>query len=122
MTETAPQTAETSVETPIALTAEAAERLKAEMERRGGDIKALRLMVMPGGCAGLQYGLSFAKTDPEKLETIVESAGVPIYVESRVLPLLEGSKIEWVDNLIGGGFRVNNPNAGQSCGCGKSFC
>ena len=120
MTEAVPTTQTTA--TPITLTAEAATRLRDEIARRGsGDVRGLRLMVFPGGCAGLSYALSFAKGDAQPVETVVESEGVRIYVETDALDLLRGSRISFVDNLIGGGFRVENPNAHHTCGCGKSF-
>lgn len=122
MTEAVQKETTDTTASPITVTAEAAERLRAEMDRRDGEISALRLMVQPGGCAGLQYALAFARGEPNELESTLESNGVTLYIETQVLELVEGSQIEWVDNLIGGGFRVTNPNAQSSCGCGKSFC
>lgn len=104
----------------LSFTDQAAERLQAEMDRQDG-VDALRLLVMPGGCAGLQYALSMAKGEPEEVETVVRDHDIDIYVQADMLELLEGSIIRFNDNLIGGGFQVDNPNASQECGCGKSF-
>ena len=106
---------------PITLTSEAATRLRDEMARRGGSAKALRVMVFPGGCAGLQYAMSFTDKSPEEFETTFESEGVTLYVDSRYVELLQGARVQWIDSLIGGGFKFDNPNAQHACGCGKSF-
>ena len=111
---------ETTDEPIITITDEAAERLQEEMDRQEGAT-ALRLMVFPGGCAGLQYAMSFAKGEPEEIESIIETGSIPIYTETQVVDLLRGSTIRYVNNLIGGGFQVDNPNADDTCGCGKSF-
>lgn len=81
--------------------------------------KILRVYVERGGCSGLQYGLVF---DEERADDVrAEFHGVPVLVDSFSANYLRGSKVDYVDSLTGGGFKVHNPNARQSCGCGNSF-
>lgn len=81
--------------------------------------KGLRIFVENGGCAGLQYGmgLDHAKEGDE----IVERDGVKVIIDAESAHFLNGSTIDYSDDLAGAGFRINNPNAVRSCGCGTSF-
>jgi len=81
--------------------------------------KGLRIFVEAGGCAGMQYGmaLDFAKEG----DAIIEREGVQVLVDAFSAKYLEGSTIDFADGLTGAGFRINNPNATRSCGCGTSF-
>ncbi len=81
---------------------------------------AIRVFVKSGGCSGYSYGMAI---DDRRLEgdSTFEDRGVRIVVDKMSLPLLNGSQIDYVENMMGGGFSVNNPNATSACGCGSSF-
>ncbi|GAB4522176.1 MAG: iron-sulfur cluster insertion protein ErpA [Anaerolineae bacterium] len=82
---------------------------------------ALRVFVTGGGCSGMQYGMAFEEGASE-FDTVVDvEPGVRLIVDPTSLMYLEGSNIDFVDSLVGGGFRIDNPNSVSSCGCGKSF-
>ncbi|MFY0613995.1 MAG: iron-sulfur cluster insertion protein ErpA [Hyphomicrobiaceae bacterium] len=82
--------------------------------------KLLRISVEGGGCSGFQYKFDLvAASDPEDL--IIEKEGATVLVDPMSLPFLEGSEIDYVQELIGASFKVHNPNAQASCGCGTSF-
>jgi iron-sulfur cluster assembly accessory protein len=104
----------------VALTENAVAQVKSMLteneENRG---KPLRVYVEGGGCSGMQYGLTF---DEERAGDIrADFDGVPVVVDSFSAGYLRGSSIDFVDALTGGGFKVSNPNARHSCGCGNSF-
>lgn len=80
----------------------------------------LRLSVEGGGCSGFQYKFGLADA-PEADDTIAETEGVKLLVDSVSLGLLEGSVVEYVESLGGAAFRVSNPQAASGCGCGSSF-
>jgi iron-sulfur cluster assembly protein len=90
------------------------------LESSGKPEAAIRVFVKAGGCSGYQYGMAI---DDRRLEgdRVFESEGVRLVVDARSWPLLMGSEVDYVENLMGGGFQVNNPNATSSCGCGHSF-
>jgi len=106
--------------TDISITPLAAERAKEILTRHNKPQAAIRVFIKSGGCSGYQYGMA---VDERQLDgdTVVEVFGVKLVVDRMSLPLLAGSEVDWVDNLMGGGFSVNNPNATSSCGCGNSF-
>jgi len=81
---------------------------------------AIRVFVKSGGCSGYSYGMAI---DDRELEgdTLFEDRGVRMVVDKMSLPLLMGSEVDYVENMMGGGFSVNNPNATSACGCGHSF-
>jgi len=90
------------------------------LESSGKADAAIRVFIKSGGCSGYQYGMAI---DDRRLEgdRVFESSGVRLVVDPRSWPLLAGSQVDYVENLMGGGFQVNNPNATSSCGCGHSF-
>lgn len=104
----------------LTITPKASEELKKIMTVQGKADQSLRVSVLPGGCSGFQYGLSFAK-EPGEGEMVVEQNGVKLIVHEQDVELLNGIKLDYVDTLMGGGFKISNPNASESCGCGKSF-
>lgn len=81
---------------------------------------SLRVFVSGGGCSGLQYGMAIEE-HAEDFDTQVEVDGVSLLVDPNSLQYLQGANIDYVDDLMGGGFRIDNPNAVSSCGCGHSF-
>jgi len=81
---------------------------------------ALRVSVSGGGCSGFQYGFDFDATRAPN-DLLVERDGALVLIDSVSLPYMEGSEIDFVDDLIGQAFKIHNPNATASCGCGTSF-
>jgi iron-sulfur cluster assembly accessory protein len=81
---------------------------------------ALRVFVSGGGCSGMQYGMSFV-AQPEAYDTVIEQDNVRLVVDPSSLMYLQGATIDYIDSIMGGGFRIENPNAVSSCGCGSSF-
>jgi len=81
--------------------------------------KELRIFVQGGGCSGFQYGFTF--DEQQEGDTIVESSGVKVLVDAMSAPYLSGAKVDFVEDLRGSGFVVDNPNAVRTCGCGHSF-
>ena len=81
--------------------------------------KTLRVYVEGGGCSGMQYGLVFDQIRPD--DTAVEQFGVRVLVDPFSANYLRGTVIDYLDSLAESGFKLSNPNARQSCGCGKSF-
>jgi len=90
------------------------------LEQREIPDHALRVFVTGGGCSGLQYGMAFQEA-PEAGDTVVDCADVRLLVDPTSMMYLQGATIDYVDSLIGGGFRIDNPNAVSNCGCGHSF-
>ena len=81
---------------------------------------AIRVFVKSGGCSGYSYGMAIDERSLEG-DTVFEDRGVRLVVDKMSLPLLDGSEVDYVENMMGGGFSVNNPNATSACGCGSSF-
>ena len=110
----------TDIESPVSVTESAAEQIKTilagDPDKQG---KALRVFVESGGCSGMQYGMDF----DEKREGDYDCQfhGVGVLVDRVSADYLRGAVIDYVDALSGGGFKIKNPLAKQSCGCGKSF-
>ncbi|HEY8348137.1 MAG TPA: iron-sulfur cluster assembly accessory protein [Symbiobacteriaceae bacterium] len=103
----------------IHLTEKAATRLKEIIASKGEDL-ALRVMVRPGGCSGFQYGMALERS-PRADDDVTTVDGIKVVVDPYSVRFLEGSTIDYVDSLMGGGFAINNPNAVATCGCGHSF-
>jgi iron-sulfur cluster assembly protein len=98
----------------------AANKLKEILTTRNMATAGLRVFVSGGGCSGMQYGMAIEK-EPGEFDTVFEQHGVKIFVDPTSMMYLSGASIDYVDNLMGGGFRIENPNAVSSCGCGHSF-
>lgn len=103
----------------ITLTEKAQGRLKEIIASKGENL-ALRVMVRSGGCSGFEYGMALER-NPRPDDSLLENDGIKVVVDPVSLEYLDGSVIDFVDNLMGGGFAINNPNAAASCGCGQSF-
>ncbi|GAO40839.1 iron-sulfur cluster insertion protein ErpA [Sphingomonas changbaiensis NBRC 104936] len=104
---------------PIQLTSSAAERVAAIAARQGKPA-ILRLSVEGGGCSGFQYRFGLADSI-ESDDAQVETDGVTLVVDSISLDLVRGAAVDYVENLGGAAFKVENPNAASGCGCGSSF-
>jgi iron-sulfur cluster assembly accessory protein len=107
-------------EPTITVSPAAAAKAVALLEQSDRPEAALRVFVKSGGCSGYQYGMA---VDDRRVEgdRVFQSQGVRLVIDPRSWPLLVGSQVDFVENLMGGGFQVNNPNATSSCGCGHSF-
>ncbi|PJF35899.1 MAG: iron-sulfur cluster insertion protein ErpA [Candidatus Thermofonsia Clade 1 bacterium] len=115
------QTELESAETPVlAVTAAATAKIKELLVARNIPNHALRVFVSGGGCSGLQYGMAF-ESNPQEYDTVVEVDGVRLVIDPTSLMYIGGATIDYVDSLMGGGFRIDNPNAVSTCGCGTSF-
>lgn len=110
----------TEMKTIIDVTPRAVEKLKEFMIRENKQGYGLRVQVLPGGCSGYSYSLTF-ENKPLDSDIKLEFFGVRVFVDKMSEPMLQGSTIDFVESLQGSGFTVNNPNVHSSCGCGKSF-
>ncbi len=80
----------------------------------------LRVFVAGGGCSGMQYGMAL-EAEPRNYDHVIERDGVKIFIDPTSMMYLNNATIDYEDNLMGGGFKIENPNAASSCGCGYSF-
>ena len=103
----------------VTLTESAARQIKEMLTTPENAGKNLRVYVEGGGCSGLQYGMVFDEKRPD--DVIADFHGVSVLVDPFSANYLRGSVVDFSDALTGGGFKISNPNARQSCGCGKSF-
>lgn len=106
--------------TMISITDDAVDQLKVFLDEQGTPDHALRVFVAPGGCSGLQYGMSIEDV-VEDGDTVIDLNGVRLLVDEFSAMYVGGAEIDYVNSLMGGGFTVNNPNAVASCACGHSF-
>lgn len=105
---------------PISLTEAAISYLRDILEENQDVNLRLRVYVSGGGCSGLQYGMALdTEVDPD--DTIYDFEGIAIVLSAYDEKYLLGSIVDYVINSMGGGFKVENPNAVKSCGCGSSF-
>jgi len=80
----------------------------------------LRVFVSGGGCSGMQYGMAL-EAEPRSYDHVVERDGVRVFVDPTSMMYLNNATIDYEDSIMGGGFKIENPNAASSCGCGHSF-
>jgi iron-sulfur cluster assembly accessory protein len=104
----------------VTLTANAADKLQKILLEKNLPDHGLRVFVAGGGCSGLQYGMAF-EAQGRDMDTIVDAHGLKVYLDPVSLEYLSGATIDYVDGLMGAGFRIENPNAVAACGCGSSF-
>jgi iron-sulfur cluster assembly accessory protein len=106
-------------ETAVTVTDRAARRI-AEIVAGEAGTQMLRVSVEGGGCSGFQYKFDLVSAG-EADDLVIEKAGARVLIDPVSLGLLSGSEIDFVDDLMGAAFRVKNPQATASCGCGTSF-
>ncbi len=104
----------------IDVTSSAREQVLKIMEKQGKPGAALRIYVQGGGCSGLTYGMSFDKRETGD-EIVYDQAGLQVVVDRASAPLLDGLKVDYLLGLEASGFKIYNPNAKETCSCGKSF-
>jgi iron-sulfur cluster insertion protein len=102
----------------VTISASAARRLIAIL--KGEDGAALRISVKGGGCSGFQYAFGVDKSRAED-DFVVTRDGATVVIDPVSLEMMKGSEVDFVDDLMGQSFRIKNPNAVASCGCGVSF-
>ena len=110
--------------TDIKLTELAAQKISeiiSETESYKDKTIYLRLWVAGGGCAGLQYGFAIDDDGPETEDVVIESRGHQLIIDPLSLSYMNGSVVEYIDDQFGGGFKIENPNQSNVCGCGNSF-
>jgi iron-sulfur cluster assembly protein len=116
---TKPETANTDL---INMTETAVAQLRELITQQEGASPALglRVFVYPGGCSGMSYGMAF-EDQPAEDDLTIQVSGLNLYVDEMSTQYIAGATIDYEDSLMGGGFRILNPNAVRSCGCGHSF-
>lgn len=107
------------MDTPVSLSQSAAKRINAILASQV-EANFLRVSVEGGGCSGFSYKFDFGDII-ESDDLVIERDGAKVAIDATSLPFLEGSEIDFVDELIGAAFKIHNPNATASCGCGTSF-
>ncbi len=104
----------------IALTDNAATKVKDLISQEGNEELMLRVAVRPGGCSGYSYEMFF-DTDKAGDDLLADYSGVKVVVDPSSAQLLSGATLDYTDGLQGAGFAIDNPNAQRTCGCGQSF-
>jgi len=104
----------------VEITEAAAFHVKKMMEHNEEEGSFLRVSVNGGGCSGLTYGLGFAQ-EKEADDISYTAHGIPVVVKEEDAAILVGTKVDYKESLMGGGFTIDNPNAIANCGCGTSF-
>lgn len=109
----------TDTASPVTVSAKAAKRI-AEILKSEAESSMLRVAVTGGGCSGFQYNFTIDDTKTDD-DLVIARDGATVLVDPMSLDFLKGAEIDFVDDLIGASFKINNPNATSSCGCGTSF-
>jgi len=104
---------------PVTLTDTALARAKTILQKPENHGKALRIFVMGGGCAGLNYAMAIGFVKPD--DYVLESDGFKVVVDPKSMNFLKGMQVDYTESIQSSGFKFNNPNAIASCGCGLSF-
>lgn len=110
---------QTNVET-INLTDAAAATVKNLLVQKEVPNHGLRVFVSGGGCSGLQYGMAL-EAEARPYDHVIEKGGVKVFIDPTSMMYLNNATIDYEDSIMGGGFKIDNPNAVSSCGCGTSF-
>ncbi|WFE67775.1 iron-sulfur cluster insertion protein ErpA [Thiomicrospira sp. R3] len=105
---------------PVTFTEAAASKVSGLIEDEGNSALKLRVYISGGGCSGFQYGFTFDESQAED-DTAVQKDGVTLLIDSMSFQYLVGAKIDYLEDLQGARFVIENPNATTTCGCGSSF-
>ena len=95
-------------------------QLRTLLQQQEDPDLGLRVFVYPGGCSGMSYGMAF-ENEVTGEDSVLDYEGLKLIVDENSAYYLKGAQIDFEDSLMGGGFRIFNPNAVRSCGCGHSF-
>jgi iron-sulfur cluster assembly accessory protein len=104
----------------LQMTDRAVEKVKELMAKENKEGHGLRVAVKGGGCSGFQYGLLYEK-DKQDGDQVLEFDGLQVFIDPNSGPYLDEVTVDYVDGLSGAGFKIDNPKASGSCGCGSSF-
>ena len=104
----------------ITVTKQAVKRLKAVMKSEDKDNQYLRMSVESGGCSGMSYKMDFS-SEKKEFDKIFETNGLSVICDLKSWLYLKNIEVDYSDDLLKGGIKINNPNAERSCGCGTSF-
>jgi iron-sulfur cluster assembly protein len=104
----------------IAITEAAAEMIAKLLVQKQVPDYGLRVFVAGGGCSGMQYGMAL-EAEARPYDHVLHASGVKVFVDPTSMMYLSGATVDYEDSLMGGGFRIENPNAASTCGCGHSF-
>lgn len=110
---------QTNVET-VNLTDAAVNTVKSLLVQKDVPTHGLRVFVSGGGCSGMQYGMAL-EAEARPYDHVIEKGGVKVFVDPTSMMYLNNATIDYEDSIMGGGFKIDNPNAASSCGCGTSF-
>ena len=110
----------TEMPAPLVFSDSAANKVKQLIEEEGNSELKLRVFVTGGGCSGFQYGFTFDDTKGDN-DLVIQREGATVLIDDVSLDLLNGAKIDYVEDMIGSSFSIKNPQAKSSCGCGNSF-
>ncbi len=109
-----------SAQSPLQLTPHAVRRIRALREKESRPLANLRIRIIAGGCSGMQYRMDLAETK-RPTDQVVATEDVAVYVDPKSMVYLQGSQLDYEEDLLGGQFKIHNPNAKTSCSCGLSF-
>ncbi|WOV92907.1 MAG: iron-sulfur cluster insertion protein ErpA [Candidatus Nitrosoabyssus spongiisocia] len=104
----------------ISITPKAAEKIQEFMKEDDTHPEYLRIYIQGGGCSGMSYGMGFEKAVEED-DQIIKESGIKVLVDSTSVDHLKGANVDYIESLMGFGFKINNPNVTKSCSCGSSF-
>ena len=104
----------------VVLTEAAGATIRSLLVQKNVPDYGLRVFVAGGGCSGMQYGMAL-EAEARDYDHVIEREGVKIFIDPTSMMYLDGASIDYVDSIMGGGFKIENPNAVTSCGCGTSF-
>ncbi|WP_421381119.1 HesB/IscA family protein [Bacillus salacetis] len=104
----------------VVITEAAALQIKDMMKQNEEEGAFIRVSIKGGGCSGLSYGMGF-EHKPGEDDVQLEQHGINVVVNKQDAPILNGTKIDYKQSMMGGGFTIDNPNAIANCGCGSSF-
>jgi iron-sulfur cluster assembly protein len=105
----------------VHVTARASKVMRDQLVKRGTPNGAVRFGIRGGGCTGYSYMFQFEDVPPRASDTVVEAFGVRVYVDPKSMRLVKGTRIDFETGMRGHGFRFDNPNVSNSCGCGESI-
>ena len=104
----------------VVLTEAAGAAIRSLLVQKNVPDYGLRVFVAGGGCSGMQYGMAL-EAEARDYDHVIEQDGVKVFIDPTSMMYLEGATIDYIDSIMGGGFKIENPNAVTSCGCGSSF-
>ena len=106
--------------TAITITDSALAVVRKLLQEKNVPDYGLRVFVSGGGCSGLQYGMAL-EAEPRPYDQVIENDGVKVFIDPTSMMYLSNAVIDYEDSIMGGGFKIDNPNAVSTCGCGTSF-